>query len=102
MEISGGRQGGVAPPGPRELNVATITMAAMAALGVRSASLPLARPTRSSLQTEGFRRTRANRDELLPAFAMQKVVGSSPIIRSKEKPRGEAVAQSLGAGLFYF
>jgi hypothetical protein len=33
--------------GPRELNVATKAMAAMAALGVRSGSLPFARPTQT-------------------------------------------------------
>jgi hypothetical protein len=38
--------------GPRELNVATITMAAMAALGVRSGSLPFARSPRSRCKRE--------------------------------------------------
>jgi hypothetical protein len=38
--------------GPCELNVATITMAAMAALGVRSGSVPFARPTRSLCKKE--------------------------------------------------
>jgi hypothetical protein len=41
--------------GPSELNVATITMAAMAAmaaLGVRSGSLAFARPTRSRCKRE--------------------------------------------------
>ena len=45
---------------------------------VRLRSLAL----REDLQTRRFERTGANGSERSPAFAMQKVVGSSPIIRS--------------------
>src|SRR5439155_870361 len=61
------------------LNVATIRMAAMAAPGVRSRSLPFAHPARSRCKHK-FRRTIANGCERLPAFAMQKVEGSNPFI----------------------
>jgi hypothetical protein len=74
-----------------------ITMAAMAALNVRSGSLPFARPTRRAADRT-FQRMRANRRERSPAFAMQKVVGSSPIIRVGEPPtRVVATDASLDA-----
>ena len=38
------------------------------------------------LQTESFQRTRTNGLERLRTFAMQKVEGSSPFIRSSESP----------------
>ena len=65
---------------PRELNVPTITMAAMAALGVRSGSRAFARPKRIAAN-DRFQRTGAHARERPPLFAMQEVVGSSPIIR---------------------
>ena len=55
-------------------------MAAMAALGVRSGALPFARPTLFAANRL-FERTDAHGCERSRAFAMQKVVGSSPIIR---------------------
>jgi hypothetical protein len=68
-------------------HVAASAVAAMAALGVRSGSLPFARPIRSRCKGR-FRRTDAHGCERRPAFAMQKVVGSSPIIRFKKAPLG--------------
>jgi Protein of unknown function (DUF402) len=55
-------------------------MAAMAALGVRSGSLAFARPTEGAANRR-FERTGAYGREHQRPFAMQKVVGSSPIIR---------------------
>jgi hypothetical protein len=52
-------------------------MAAMAALGVRSGSLARA----EAAANRPFERTGANRRERPPTLAMQKVVGSNPIIR---------------------
>ncbi len=72
-------------PGPLALIVPKITMAAMAALDVRSSSLPFARPIETRA-TERSCRTYANARERPPLFAMQKVVGSSPIIRSQKAP----------------
>jgi hypothetical protein len=66
----------------RALNVATITMAEMAALSVRSASLPFARPTRSLCKQEVSANSSERARTPGQPFAMQKVVGSSPIIRS--------------------
>jgi hypothetical protein len=57
----------------------------MAALGVRSASVPFARPTEAAVNRT-FQRTAANGRERSPVLAMQKVVGSSPIIRSRKAP----------------
>jgi hypothetical protein len=62
------------------LIVPTITMAAMAALGIRSGALAFARFAEAPAK-HAFERTGANGCERSPAFAMQKVVGSSPIIR---------------------
>jgi hypothetical protein len=76
--------------------VATITMTAClqsAFARIRSRSLaPL-----EVAANERFRRTHANRRERLPAFAMQKVVGSSPIMRF-QSPRkiGRFVFSSNG------
>jgi hypothetical protein len=44
-----------------------------------------------------FQRTHANGRERPPAFAMQKVVGSSPIIRSKERPWKQGLSSFLGS-----
>jgi hypothetical protein len=79
----------------RHLNVAMITTAAMAALNVRPGSLPFARPTRRAADRT-FQRTRANRRERPPAFAMQKVEGSSPFIRFKN-PRKSGVFVAIMA-----
>jgi hypothetical protein len=57
----------------------------MAALAVRSGSVPFAR-LEETAGDAGLERTGANGRERLPAFAMQKVVGSSPIIRSSISP----------------
>jgi hypothetical protein len=67
-------------------------MAAMAALAVRSGSRPFARPTEVAAGRR-FERTAANGCERAPAFAMQKIVGSSPIIRS-EIPANEQMSSS--------
>lgn len=52
----------------------------MARFGVRSGSLAFARPI-GNPGNERFERTGANGCEQSRAFAMQKVVGSNPIIR---------------------
>jgi hypothetical protein len=52
----------------------------MARFGVRSGSLGFARPI-GNPDNKRFERTDANRSERSLAFAMQKVVGSNPIIR---------------------
>jgi hypothetical protein len=57
-----------------------ITMAAMAALDVRSGSLPFAHPTRSRRKHEVSANSR-ERARTLATLAMQKVEGSSPFIR---------------------
>jgi hypothetical protein len=51
---------------------------------VRSGSLAL----REDAGNDRFRRTRAHGHARPPPFAMQKVVGSSPIIRFNDKPGG--------------
>jgi hypothetical protein len=56
-------------------------VATMATLGVRSRSLAGERRSRNPLN-EAVQRTTANGRERLLTVAMQKVVGSSPIIRS--------------------
>jgi hypothetical protein len=56
-------------------------VARMARFGVRSGSLAFARPI-GNPENKRLERTDANRSERSLAFAMQKVVGSSPIIRS--------------------
>jgi hypothetical protein len=71
-------------------NVALLTMAAMAALSVRSGSLPFTRSAELTANKR-FWRTHSNRRERPPAFAMQKVVGSSPIIRSQKAAANSAV-----------
>jgi hypothetical protein len=58
-------------------------VARMPGFGVRSGSLAFAR-LRGPAADEPFERTGANGRELRLAFAMQKVVGSSPIIRSQK------------------
>jgi hypothetical protein len=57
----------------------------MARFGVRSGSLPFARQNRNACKYQ-LERTHANGRERSLAFAMQKVVGSSPIIRLDEAP----------------
>jgi hypothetical protein len=52
----------------------------MARFGVRSGSLAFARPI-GNPETKRLERTDANRSERSLAFAMQKAVGSNPIIR---------------------
>jgi hypothetical protein len=58
-------------------------MAAMAAPGVRSGSVAFARPIGNPGKMR-LERTDANGRERSPVFAMRKVVGSSPIIRSSK------------------
>jgi hypothetical protein len=53
----------------------------MARFGVRSGSLAFARPI-GNPENKRLERTDANRSERSLAFAMQKVEGSSPFIRS--------------------
>ena len=60
-------------------------VATMATLGVRSRSLAGERRSRNPLN-EAVQRTTANGRERLLTVAMQKVVGSSPIIRSYRPP----------------
>jgi hypothetical protein len=68
--------------GQRELNVATIhNGCTRRSLGFAAASLT--RPEAAA--NRRFRRTQANRRERLRTLAMQKVVGSSPIIRFAER-----------------
>jgi hypothetical protein len=63
--------------------VAALTMAAMAALGVRSARWRSLAGDELAADRH-FHRMGANGRERSPALAMQKVVGSSPIIRFHE------------------
>jgi hypothetical protein len=60
-------------------------VARMAGLGVRSGALAFARSAEDPTNKR-FERTGANGRERAPALAMQKVVGSSPIIRSRSPP----------------
>ena len=75
-------------------------MATMATHGVRSRALGVRSPERILLNVPVCR-TGANPGERSPTLAMQKVVGSSPIIRSQESPaqvgffRGPAFACPL-------
>jgi hypothetical protein len=68
-----------------------IGSAALAALGVRSGSLPFARSKGSGCKRQVWR-SQANGRERPPTFAMQKVEGSSPFIRSPLKPRNRGFA----------
>jgi hypothetical protein len=67
----------------------------MARFGVRSSSPAFARSGEGAAN-KPFERTNANGRERLLALAMQKVVGSSPIIRSSRSPRkrGFSVARA--------
>jgi hypothetical protein len=69
----------------------------MARLGVRSGSVAFARWDEDAANNR-FERTGANGCERSRAFAMQKVVGSSPIIRS-ERPANQKSSYSLLATL---
>jgi hypothetical protein len=72
----------------------------MARFGVRSGSLPFAR-VHEDLANLRIERTDANGSERPLAFAMQKVVGSSPIIRSEStcKTAGAVAWKSNFPGL---
>jgi hypothetical protein len=63
--------------------------------GVRSGAVAFARFSERPA-IEAFERTGANGPEPLLAFALQKVVGSSPIIRFKQKPAGAGLFVVLG------
>jgi hypothetical protein len=75
-----------------------LAVARMARFGVRSGSRPFARSD-GKPERERFERTGANGRERTRALAMQKVVGSSPIIRSQKAPLGGFFVASVGTAV---
>jgi hypothetical protein len=84
----------------RPLDVSAITMAAMAALGVRSASLAFASPTKSRCK-QGFQRTRANGRERSPPLPCRRswVRVPSSALRKPRESRARRKANYLLRGL---